>query len=201
MSMSEGEEARKLSPSTFAARAIGNQGEIIDCVEDFKVNRGNRLETDLHRCLSWGLFEEAAMHLAAHPEWCRRVNKEGSLPLHVAATTNTPVLLLRDLIEVYPEALTMKNTSGFDPPTLGHMNKIHKDQLSILCDGRSWERGVWISDQHETERLYMAQEQHRRKADRDSNARAIVRAGQRPHAGVKIDPDKFVFLSAHQSAR
>ena len=191
--------ARAIPATTFAARAILNQGDIINVEPQFRVSGSHRRFTELHEAVLLGKYDEVERLCREQPQLCKVKDEGGNMPIHVAAQMDTmPSRVVGMLIDGFPEALVLRNNDGFVPGTLAQQNpKCERDVKNMLQDGRTTEKGNWVYDRYEKERLAATVRRYEARKDRESNARAV-----RPAIAGYVQPrNKKVFLSAHESAR
>ena len=72
--------ARAITPTTFAARAILNQGDIISVEPKFRVSSSQRLFTELHEAVLLGKCEEVERLCREQPQLCKVKDEGGNMP-------------------------------------------------------------------------------------------------------------------------
>ena len=182
----------------FAGRASLEQGDINACVREIKVARSQRFITPLHDAVLLEDAERVKSLCAKHPEYCRVLDNNGNLPLHLAATTSLEADVVGIILDVYPEALVLRNNDGKNPGTIAHNSeRAGRNMRDLLCDGRVQAEGNWVFSRYENDRLERAKSRHEAINKRRAGADAVRDAV----AGYVQPRNKQVFLSAHESAR
>jgi len=167
-------------PSTFAARAKLNQGDIISCEPKFKVSSSYRTFTNLHEAVLLQNLEEVIRLCKENPNLAKIKDEGGNMPVHICAKmNNTPADMCAAVIEAYPEALVLRNNDGFVPGTLAMQNpSISRDVKNMMQDGRTEKVGNWVYDRYEKER----------------HAHAVEYAAKKDLRSRQADGGKFTFF-------